>query len=146
MQQSVRSRCKLHATAEAHTEGSSAGIKVFYRSDWTYAHLHGSFNSGPWSDFPLKKVLFPQVFGNSDMAKLYLILSPGLIFCPVCLLLQVPSAPGKWLAGSIQSLDQSSELEFVVASANKDSWDKPKAGRFANLGMQQSQLYKLPAE
>ena len=32
------------------------GMRIFYRTAWEQAWLHGSLSGGPWQDYPLKKV------------------------------------------------------------------------------------------
>lgn len=54
---------RQHVVVRAHAAADA--VKVFYRSNWGSAKLHGSLQGAAWKDFDLKKVinsaLYPDI-------------------------------------------------------------------------------------
>ncbi|EFJ45705.1 hypothetical protein VOLCADRAFT_93844 [Volvox carteri f. nagariensis] len=96
------------ATAEAlrssdvTTSSVTPSLKLFYRTGWDRAVVHGSLCGSPWRDFPLSKA--------AEGPERWLVAEVPLDGPPG------PPPAGKPL------------LEFVVADTAKTNWDKPAAG------------------
>lgn len=128
---SIRRRHVLVRAAQA-----ADTVKVFYRTNWGSAKLHGSLQGAAWKDFDLKKVRHPQC---TSMTHAVHPLQPtqalqrlATSHMPALCYAQVTSAPGKWLSTSIPVNGSSSSsstplLEFVVNDGGSQ-WDKPAAG------------------
>ncbi|GLC47268.1 hypothetical protein PLESTF_000927300 [Pleodorina starrii] len=101
-----RSSLICSATAEvltstdATTSATGPCLKLFYRTGWDRALVHGSLCGSPWQDFPLTKA--------ADAPDRWLLAEIPLA--------SAAAPPGQPL------------LEFVVADAGKGSWDKPPTG------------------
>ncbi|KAG2425471.1 hypothetical protein HXX76_013681 [Chlamydomonas incerta] len=106
LQRPRRTRLVCSATAEAlrsadaPAASAAPAIKLFYRTGWDKAVAHGSLAGASWTDFPLVKAA---------------------------------GAPSRWLVADIpvaagSGADGAALLEFVVADAAKQQWDKPQAG------------------
>jgi hypothetical protein len=131
------SRCHVVVRAQAATDA----VKVFYRSNWGSAKLHGSLQGAAWKDFELKKVTLPTfhpAFSSTntwqDAAAAHTVSGLSLVGLSMSAL-QVTSAPGKWLSTSIPingSNKASPLLEFVVTDGGSQ-WDKPAEGRSCQL-------------
>ncbi|KAG2440657.1 hypothetical protein HYH02_010236 [Chlamydomonas schloesseri] len=92
-------------SADAPATSVAPAIKLFYRTGWDKAVAHGSLAGASWKDFPLVKAA---------------------------------GVPNRWLVADIP-LEGEGEgaaagsngrplLEFVVADAAKQQWDKPQSG------------------
>ncbi|GFR51603.1 hypothetical protein Agub_g14027 [Astrephomene gubernaculifera] len=103
--------CIASAAVEAlrSTDSSSSvqspSVKLFYRTGWDRAVVHGSVSGGPWQDFPLT-----SDSGTPDRWLVAKIPLPS----------SSTSSSGASNGGPL--------LEFVVADATRRNWDKPSEG------------------
>jgi len=114
---SVRCTAAQEQAAAADTAASTSGsgsaepcIRLFYRTGWSRAALHGSLGGGGWRDWELSPVASSQGQWLAGRVEL----PPGAG--------AGAAAAGAGAAGPAQAL-----LEFVVTDG-KDTWDKPAAG------------------
>lgn len=108
-------------------------VKVFYRTSWGSAKLHGSLFGAKWRDFELKKVQdLPSQLTHPDTASMHCQSRlRALTIIAVVRPVQVTSAPGKWMSTTIHLQNSngvtSPILEFVVTDGG-NQWDKPTEG------------------
>ncbi|KAF8062739.1 SPP1 [Scenedesmus sp. PABB004] len=93
-----RAAAQVDAASTSAPSASDRELRVFYRTTWPTAKLHGSLQGGAWRDFPLAKI-------NDAPSK--------------WLSATIPLAPGAPADAPL--------LEFVVTDGGAN-WDKPAAG------------------